>query len=229
MTGTVENKIEENFNKSVQDRLLDSAEELFCERGFEGTSIRDIATSAGCNIASVNYYFGGKEQLYEQVWRRHLIPMRDARIASIEKITSQNDPKPLLQELVKSFAESFAGSIIDIQKTSRLGKLMAREYINKHLPATMFINEVMMPTVNAMQKALMQAFPSLDESKVPLIVFSLMGQLVHLIHVREIFEASDNEAVRKMFDFTEIINHIVRFSCAGISSYFKEINNERKI
>lgn len=222
MTNPNENKIEENVNKSVQDKLLDSAEELFCEHGFEGTSIRDIAALAGCNIASVNYYFGGKEQLYEQVWRRHLIPMRDARIASMEKIAARNTQKYSLEFLVNSFAESFTGSIIDKQKTSRLSKLMAREYINKHLPSNMFINEVMMPTVNAMQKALMQAFPSLDESKVPLIVFSLIGQLVHLVHVRDILEASTDEAIKKMFDFSEAINHIVKFSCAGISSYFKE-------
>ena len=220
---------EENFNKSVQDRLLNSAEELFCEHGFEGTSIRDIAALAGCNIASVNYYFGGKQQLYEQVWRRHLIPLRDLRIASIEKIISQNNTKPSLEDLVKSFAESFAGSMIDIQKTSRLSKLMAREYINKHLPANMFINEVMMPTVNAMQKALIQAFPNLDETKIPFIVFSLIGQLVHLVHVKDIFETSTDEETQKMFDFTEIINHIVKFSCAGISCYFKEANNEGKI
>ena len=77
--------------KGVQDRLLDAAEELFCEGGFEGTSVRDIAASAGCNVAAVNYYFGGKEKLYEEVWRRHLIPMRDARIAGIEKVLSQNE------------------------------------------------------------------------------------------------------------------------------------------
>ena len=50
--------------KSVKDRLVDAAEELFCERGFKGTSIRDIAASAGCNIASVNYYFGGKQRFF---------------------------------------------------------------------------------------------------------------------------------------------------------------------
>ena len=87
-------KTDMNFNKSVQDRLLDSAEELFCERGYEGASIRDIAALAECNIASVNYYFGGKQQLYEEVWRRHLIPMRDARITSIEKVMSQTESKP---------------------------------------------------------------------------------------------------------------------------------------
>ena len=215
------NDKKENSSKSVQDRLLDSAEELFCENGFEGTSIRDIAASAGCNIASVNYYFGGKQQLYEQVWRRHLIPMRDYRISSIEKVMSKSVPKPCLEDLLRTFAATFVDSM-DTQTTSRLSKLMAREYINRHLPANMFLDEVMMPTVTAIQKALMQTFPNLDESKIPFVVFSLIGQLVHLVHVRAMFEEGGDDLVRQMFDSVEAIDHIVKFSTAGIKNYIKE-------
>ena len=213
---------DEIFNKSVQDRLLDSAEELFCEKGFDGTSIREIAASADCNIASVNYYFGGKQQLYEQVWRRHLIPMRDSRIKSIEKVMSQRGIKPSLEDLLRSFADTFIGSMIDKKTTSRLSKLMAREYIDKHLPASMFLDEVMMPTVSAMQKALLQTFPELDESKVSFVVFSLIGQLVHLVHVRTMFEEGGDELARQMFDSVDVIDHIVKFSTAGIKIYIKE-------
>ena len=215
-------KTDVDFNKSVKDRLLDSAEKLFCENGFEGASIRDIAALAGCNIASVNYYFGGKQQLYEEVWRRHLIPMRDVRISSIEKVMNQIESKPHLEEIIKSFANAFVGSMVDTEKTSRLSKLMAREYIDKHLPTDMFIDEIMMPTVTAMQKALMQTFPDLDESKVSFIVFSLIGQLVHLVHVRTMFEHGGDESTRELFSSVEIINHIVKFSSAGIRAYIKE-------
>ena len=216
------NNTGEFLNQSVQDRLLNAAEELFCEKGFEGTSIRDIAALAECNIASVNYYFGGKQQLYEQVWKRHLIPMRDSRLQSIEKISFSLENKPTLEDLIKSFAESFMGSIVETQKVSNLNKLMAREYINKHLPAEMFLQEVMMPTVTAMQKALVQAFPDLDEQKVPWVVFSLIGQLVHLGHVRAMFENGTDELTQQMFNSDEVINHIVKFTCAGIRAYIKE-------
>jgi AcrR family transcriptional regulator len=78
----------------VRDRLLDSAEQLFAERGFDGTSIRDLASAAKCNIASVNYYFGGKEKLYVEIWRRHLHLMMEARIASIDKVLSESEGRP---------------------------------------------------------------------------------------------------------------------------------------
>src|SRR5215471_4877101 len=45
--------------------IIETAMELFAEKGFEGTSIRDIAAKANVNIAMVNYYFGSKEKLFE--------------------------------------------------------------------------------------------------------------------------------------------------------------------
>jgi AcrR family transcriptional regulator len=205
--------------KSVKDRLLDAAEGLFCERGFKGTSIRDIAASAGCNIASVNYYFGSKEKLYEQVWHRHLIPMRDARIASINKVMSHTGVQPDLEDLLRSFADTFVGSMVDTNMASRLSKLMAREYIDSNLPTNMFVDEVMKPTITAMHRALLKTCPELDESKILLVVFSIVGQLVHLVHVTTMFEQGGDDLGLPMLDSDEAINHIVKFSAAGIRAY----------
>jgi AcrR family transcriptional regulator len=205
--------------KGVKDRLLDAAEELFCEHGFKGTSVRDIAASAGCNIASVNYYFGSKEKLYEEVWHRHLIPMRDIRIASINKVMSQAEVQPDLEELLKSFADTFVGSMVDSSSMSRLSMLMAREYIDSHLPTNMFVEEVMMPTITAMNSALAKTCPDLDESKILPVVFSIVGQLVHLVHVKTMFEHGSDDLHISSFDYLELIDHIVKFSAAGIRAY----------
>jgi TetR/AcrR family transcriptional regulator, regulator of cefoperazone and chloramphenicol sensitivity len=208
-------------DKGVRDRLFDSAEELFCEQGFEGTSVRDIAASARCNIASVNYYFGGKENLYHEVWRRHLIMMRDTRIASIDKVMSQNGGKPKLEDLLKSFAEAFVGSLVDESSAQRLCKLMAREWIDNHLPVNMFLEDIMMPTLNAMRTALVRICPGLDESKIPLIVVSIVGQLLHVLHVKAVFQQIDNKTMSK-FDLAQSIEHVVKFSTAGIRGYIEE-------
>jgi len=214
-----DNKHNDGPIKSVKDRLLDAAEGLFCERGFKGTSIRDIASSAGCNIASVNYYFGSKEKLYEEVWRRHLIPMRDARIASINKVMSQAEAQPNLEDLLRSFADTFVGSMVDTSRVSRLSKLMAREYIDSHLPTDMFVNEVIRPTMTVMHKAIIKTCPDLDESKVLLVIFSVIGQLVHVVHVKTMFEHSRDDLSLPIFDSNEAIDHIVKFSAAGIRVY----------
>jgi AcrR family transcriptional regulator len=48
-----------------REHILIEAEKLFGERGFDGTSVRDIAQGAGVNLAMISYYFGSKEKLLE--------------------------------------------------------------------------------------------------------------------------------------------------------------------
>jgi AcrR family transcriptional regulator len=50
-----------------REHILVVAEELFGEKGFDGTSVRDIAQKAGVNLAMISYYFGSKEKLLENL------------------------------------------------------------------------------------------------------------------------------------------------------------------
>ena len=59
-------KLKSNFNDK-QIQILNVAEKLFAEKGFDGTSIRDISKEAKINIAMVSYYFGSKEKLLESL------------------------------------------------------------------------------------------------------------------------------------------------------------------
>ncbi len=202
-------------NISVQDRLLDVAEELFCEHGFGATSIREIATTAGCNIASVNYYFGGKEKLYIAVWRRHLLGMRDARLASIDNVMSQSNGDPRLEDLLSSYANTFIEPLVDESRGRRFIKLMAREMVDCHLPPNMFLEEMVVPVMTALQRALARTCPGLTESKAQLVILSIVGQLIQTVHAKAMFQQIDNPELPK-FDLTEAVDHIVKFSAAGI-------------
>jgi len=201
-------------DKDVQERLLDAAEGLFCENGFAGTSVREIAAAAKCNVASVSYYFGGKEKLYTEVWRRRILAVRDNQIVSIEKVMSAKG-NPSLEELLRSFAHAFIGSLVDKAKSGRLTKLMTREMLDRHLPPNMFVDEMINPTLGAMQKALAKTCPKLQESQVPLVVFSIIGQLIHAVRVKTMFEQSDRPNL-PIFDLAVMVDHIIKFSAAGI-------------
>ncbi len=50
-----------------KETILFNAMELFGQKGFEGTSVREIATAANVNLAMISYYFGSKEKLFENV------------------------------------------------------------------------------------------------------------------------------------------------------------------
>ncbi|MCM3759633.1 forespore capture DNA-binding protein RefZ [Alkalihalobacillus oceani] len=52
---------------STKEKMVDAAIRLFYTQGYDGTSVRDIASSANVNIALVSYYFGGKKALYEKI------------------------------------------------------------------------------------------------------------------------------------------------------------------
>ena len=64
-----------NFNEK-QLQIISIAEELFASRGFEGTSVRDIAEAAGINIAMISYYFGSKEKLMEALFELRTTRMK---------------------------------------------------------------------------------------------------------------------------------------------------------
>ena len=218
MTISQENNAVSSPATGVRDRLLEAAEQLFAERGFDGTSIRDLAAAAGCNIASVNYYFGGKEKLYVEIWRHRLHLLRETRIASIDKVLSESEDRPVLEDLLRSFAYAFIGPLVDESGGPRFMKLMAREMLNPHLPASMFVEDVIKPTLSAMRDALAKACPELPESKIPLVVFSLVGQLLHTVRLKTMLHSMDDEELPK-FEPAEIIDHIVTFTAAGIRAY----------
>jgi AcrR family transcriptional regulator len=60
---------EQQGSSDTRERVLESACRMFAERGFRDTTVADICAAAEANIAAVNYYFSGKEHLYQEVWR----------------------------------------------------------------------------------------------------------------------------------------------------------------
>ena len=52
---------------STKDRILHAAEELFAQQGFASTSLRQVTSRADVNIAAVNYHFGSKDNLVNEV------------------------------------------------------------------------------------------------------------------------------------------------------------------
>lgn len=72
-------------------RILDSAESLFIEKGFNGTSLRTITQKAGVNLAAVNYHFGSKEALIKAVFMRRFLPYYAQAIAGFNQLKQRDD------------------------------------------------------------------------------------------------------------------------------------------
>tara|TARA_R110002020_G_scaffold50963_20_gene144493 strand:+ start:1200 stop:1916 length:717 start_codon:yes stop_codon:yes gene_type:complete len=63
--------------------ILDAAESLFAERGYDGASVRDIASAAGAQIASVSFHHGSKEALFERVVERRAEELSQLRLEAL--------------------------------------------------------------------------------------------------------------------------------------------------
>src|ERR1700694_3586981 len=68
----------------TKDRILDAAEKLFSDNGFEATSLRDITTTAQVNLAAVNYHFQSKDSLIESVIARRIEPINRKRLEMLD-------------------------------------------------------------------------------------------------------------------------------------------------
>src|SRR5580765_1237727 len=82
----------------TKSKILDAAEELFMEHGFEATSLRLITTAATVNLAAVNYHFGSKEELFQAVLTRRLDPMNRDRMQLLSSYEARAGPRAGGQE-----------------------------------------------------------------------------------------------------------------------------------
>ncbi len=76
------------MGKTTEEKILEAAKDAFIRDGFDGARVRDIAKSAGVNLALVNYHFGSKQALFNAVMSRALIAFRDTMLGMVHDETT---------------------------------------------------------------------------------------------------------------------------------------------
>jgi AcrR family transcriptional regulator len=89
---------------ATRERLLDEAQRLFAERGYEGTSLRALADAASANIAAVNYHFRSKEGLVRAVVARAMEPVNAERDQRLRTLQAEGG-RPSVEQIVRAFVE----------------------------------------------------------------------------------------------------------------------------
>lgn len=102
-----------------REHILLVAEELFAEKGYDGTSVRDIANQAGVNLAMISYYFGSKENLLKE-----LIEFRFRYTTSLLEEKS-NDPQQSPWEKIEWLIDFYVDRIIN---NRRFHNIISQEY-----------------------------------------------------------------------------------------------------
>jgi AcrR family transcriptional regulator len=70
----------ESPGERARTSILDAAEDLFAREGPSAVTLRSIAAAADVNVAAVNYYFGSKERLFEEMFLRRVVPLNEERL-----------------------------------------------------------------------------------------------------------------------------------------------------
>ena len=195
----------------TRERLLDASERLFAEKGFRAASVRDITRESSCNIAAVNYHFGGKSNLYREVFLRRLRSMRKLRLDAIEVALSRAGTDATLDLLVEAFATAFVAPLVEDSSGRLWLLLLAQELIDPQLPAEIFHAEMVEPMERALIDALGQVCPELSRDDAQLCIHSLVGQLLHAVNIQRCLP--DGNGRRNL---PALVEHTVRFSVAGI-------------
>jgi len=152
--------------KPTNVRILDAAELLFEENGFEATSTRQIAQAAEANSAAPNFHFESKENLIKEVFRRRMEPLVEDRLMRLQRILLASD-KPDLGSIYDSFVEP----LIELRKSRDKNKqaflrLLARNTLAPRVEFTELLKTDLAPYVDAYTEALSKALPNIDPAVV---------------------------------------------------------------
>ncbi len=97
--------------KETRSRILDAAEEQFMQHGFDGTSMRMVTREASVNLAAVNYHFGSKEELMQEVLRRRLEVINRERLRVLDEAEAKAKGKPLKPSVI---IDCFFGTLLRV-------------------------------------------------------------------------------------------------------------------
>ncbi|MFL0809076.1 MAG: TetR family transcriptional regulator [Agarilytica sp.] len=107
-------------NNDTAERILHSATLLFAERGFAETSLRTITGMAEVNLASVNYHFGSKKALIQQVFYRFLSPYCRELEKALDVLEETSDGKPSAEELLRCMLNTLLVSTEEIHENPQI-------------------------------------------------------------------------------------------------------------
>ena len=204
--------------ESTRDRLLDAAERLFADQGFADTSVRDLTREATCNLASVNYHFGGKENLYIEVFERMLKHIMHLRVQAISAVLESDSAT--IDQVFRAFAVAFLEPIrVNPERGECMMRLYSREMAQPLLPPGMFFHELVQPTITIMNQAYEQTFAGLSDNQKIWCLHALVGPLVNVLQSGRFFEQADQHGMGgpdfTAFSVDDAVDHVVLIATAA--------------
>lgn len=167
----------------TRSRILDAAERLFMEHGFDGTSMRMITGLAGVNLAAVSYHFGGKEALIQEVFRRRLTELNRRRLEALDALEAEAEGEPLKPSRIVC---AFFGTALELARDTESGGhtfmcLLGRTYTEPNEFVRQFLAEEYAECVERFLAALYRALPDVPREEILWRFHFMMGAVSYAI------------------------------------------------
>ena len=183
MDANVVRIVDKEVPVATKDRILDAAEALFMEHGFEATSLRSITAAAGVNLAAVNYHFGSKEELFQAVLTRRLDPMNRERLDLLTSLEHAVAPNPVACEQILS--AMFVPALKLARDRERGGKdflrLLGRAYADPAPFIRHFLSDQYAVMIARFKAAFALALPELPPKELSWRLHFIMGALSYTL------------------------------------------------
>jgi AcrR family transcriptional regulator len=202
-------------NIPKRDRILDAAEELFAEHGYDGVTLRRIATAAGVDVALASYHFGKKLDLFQAVFTRRAATLNESRLdalAECRRTAGRNGPT------VEQVIEAFLRPLELAQETGDEGwrhYLALIAYINNSpYWGPRMMSQLFDELVQEFIDALRTALPGARDEDIYWCYHNLSGALtLTLANTGRIDKLSRGKC--KSADFQAAYDHMIPFTAAG--------------
>ena len=164
----------------TRERLLKTALQFFAERGFDATSVRDLAAAAGVNLGAVNYYFGSKENLRLEAFRYGLEPMvrmLDDTKTYLEEARRKGS-MAAAEEALRKYVRRFLQEILTVN--SAHWSLLMREFTAPSSAFEMVIRVYFEPQDAVLLGILRLLMPKVAAHTLTFCLGSIMSQCLHV-------------------------------------------------
>jgi len=204
----------------TRTRILDTAEELFMQHGFEGTSMRQLTSRAGVNLAAVNYHFGSKDALIEAVFRRRLDPMNAARLAELAKLEANGNLSP--EAIIRAFVGPSLHLVEDAKGGGRnFTRLLGRTYTEPSKTLRALIGHMYAPTMERYKAALERALPQMPKDELVWRMHFMFGTLAYTLAATDTVQLIAGCKPEDRYDAQLLEERLTAFLLAGLLAPLK--------
>jgi len=194
-----------------QVQIIEAAEKLFADRGFDGTSVRDIAETAHVNLAMISYYFGSKEKLMEAMFR-YRSEFFKLQLESMIK-NQQLAPMQKVEQLIDQYIERLFSK-------QCFHRVMVREQmVNKNGFITKQIHQLKSKNQELIKLLIQEGQKKGDFKKnvdVSLLMMTLVGTVSQLITTQHYYREINNLQSLSEEEFQKLIRKKLSIHLKGI-------------